>query len=361
MAKAMTGRERLTAVLSGEIPDRIPSTFLCNEYYTNHNPGSGTPIEFMKSVGADIMDREYELPFRTTYSGGVEFHQYFENGKTYRVFTTPIGKIFEEYIGAWGRELPFRQKSWIKDIEDYKVLKYVFEHTHFEPNYDWWDERDRYIGDDGIIVPLITDFRSSLEYLMENDQMQTTMDMADEPELLEEVLSVIRQKNIEACKIAAKCPAKFLNIWEDSSTTILSPKLYEKYVLPEMKEFTDILAEEGKKLIQHACGHIKHLMPLMAKEDVVAIESITPLHTGNIVMQDTFDTWGDKFVVIGGIDPAFFVQCTMEQLEEYVVNMIDGFGEYKRKFILQNSDSLPPGVSRTKVEKVVEIAKRYTF
>ncbi|MGI6012607.1 MAG: uroporphyrinogen decarboxylase family protein [Ruminococcus sp.] len=361
MPSEMTGRERLTAVLNGETPDRIPGICLCNGYYTNHNPGVGTPDEFAMSLGADILDRYSELPYRVEYTGGVEFERYYKDGKTFCEYRTPVGKIYEEYVGVWGTELPFRKNSYIKELEDYKVLQYVFEHTQYVENYDWWEERNRYIGDYGLVVPLITECRSSLEFLMENDQLRTTIDLAEEPEIVEELLEVIKEKNKEACRVAAKSPAQFFNIWEDTSTTILSPGLFEKYVLPEMNEFTSILEQEGKKLIHHACGKIKALLPLMAQEKVAAFESITPFHTGNVEMHEVFDVWKDKFVVIGGIDPVFLVRCTMEELEEYLMTMIESLGDYKRKFILQNSDSLPPKVSRAKIEKFLEIAKRFRF
>lgn len=361
MQQEMTGRERLTCMFEGKTPDRIASTFLMNEYYTNHNPGHGSPDDLMKELGADILDREYRLPYKKVYTGGVEYKDYYQDGKTYHIFETPVGTITEMYKGKWGSELPFKLECYVKELEDYKILQYVFEHTEFVEDYEWFEERDKVIGDNGILVPLVTEFRSSLEYLMEDNQIRTTYDLFNEEDIIGELLEVVKAKNIEACKVAAKSPAQILNIWEDSSTTILSPNLFEAYVLPEIKEFTDILKQEGKKLIHHACGHIKHLLPLMKREEVAAFESITPYHTGNINMTDCFQEWGDKYIVIGGIDPVFLVGCTVEELEKYLINTIESFGDYKKKFIISNSDSLPPGVSIEKLIKVIEVAKRFRF
>jgi uroporphyrinogen-III decarboxylase len=63
---------------------------------------------------------------------------------------------------------------------------------------------------------------------------------------------------------------------EDTSTTNINPAYYEKYILPEINGWCDILHGEGKKYIQHACGHLKHLLPLLGGSKIDGIESVSP-------------------------------------------------------------------------------------
>ena len=358
----MTSRERLTCLFEGGTPDRMGSSFLINPYYTNSLPGKPDPIEFMKELGADILDRDCPLPYEKVYTGGVTYEEIYKDGETRRIFETPVGSVYESYAGkmAWG-DIPFKTTSYIKTIEDYKILQYVFEHTEFKPSYDWFEERDKMIGDHGIVVPQATEFRSSLEYLSEDDVQRTTFDMMDYPEVVGEFLSVLREKNIEATKVAVESPAKYFNIWEDSSTTLLSPALFEEYVLPEFAEFTKIINGAGKQLIHHACGHIKALLPLMATENVAAFESLTPVSTGNIQMCDCAAAWGDKFLMIGGLDPMFLIQCSEAELTDYLETTIAQMGDLRHKWIIANGDSLPPNVSPDKLRLVIEIAKNHKF
>lgn len=358
----MTSRERLTCLFDGGVPDRMGSTFLINPYYTNSLPGKPDPVELMKELGADILDRDCPLPYEKKYSGGVTYEEVYKDGETRRIFTTPVGMVYESYAGkmAWG-DIPFKKESYIKTPEDYKILQYVFEHTEFVPNYDWYEERDRSLGDHGIVVPQATEFRSSLEYLFEDNIERTIFDMEDYPEIVGEFLQTLREKNIEATKIAAESPAQVFNIWEDSSTTLLSPALFEEYVLPEFAEFTKIINGAGKKLIHHACGHIKDLLQMMETEQVAAFESLTPAGTGNIQMCDCAKAWGDKFLMIGGIDPAFLISCTNEELESYLENTIESMGDLSKKWIIENGDSMPPRVSLDKLRLIIEVAKRHTF
>ncbi|MGI6012587.1 MAG: uroporphyrinogen decarboxylase family protein [Ruminococcus sp.] len=358
----MTSKERLSCILEGKTPDRVGSSFLINPYYTNSLPGKPDPIEFMKELGCDIIDRDGPLPYKKVLTGGVEYTDVFENGETVRTYTTPVGTVYESFAGpmAWG-SISHRKTSFVKEIEDYKILQYVYEHMFFEPDYEWYEERLKLIGDHGIIVPQVTEFRSSLEYLLEDNLQRTILDMADEPEIVDEFLHALRECNMRAAKAAAECPCTYFNIWEDSSTTLLSPGWFEKYVVPEFEEFTNILAQNGKKLIHHACGKIKNLLPLMAREQVAAFESVTPLPVGDIEMKDTFSAWEDKFAVIGGIDPTFLIRCTVEELETRCAAIIESLGDHKKRFVLANGDSLPPRVSREKLLKMIQVAKRYTF
>lgn len=358
----MTSRERLTCLFDGGVPDRMGSTFLINPYFTNSLPGKPDPLALLKELEADILDRDCPLPYEKRYTGGVTYEEIYKDGETRRIFTTPVGTIYESYAGkmAWG-DIPFKKESYIKDVEDYKILQYVFEHTEFDRNYDWFTERDQALGDHGIVVPQATEFRSSLEYLFEDDVERTIFDMADYPEVVEEFLQTMRAKNREAARIAVDCPAQVFNIWEDTSTTLLSPSLFEKYVMPEFADFTEIINGAGKKLIHHACGHIKKLLPLMAQEQVAAFESITPTGTGNVEMCDCASAWGDRFLMIGGLDPAFLISCTMQELEAYLEQTIAQIGCSKHKWILENSDSMPPKVDLDKLRLIVQIAKRHTF
>jgi len=358
----MTSKERLNCILEGKTPDRVASSFLINPYYTNSLPGKSDPIEFMKELGCDIIDRDGPLPYKKILTGGVTYTDEFINGETVRTYVTPVGTISETFAGPmlWG-SISHKNTSFVKTLEDYKILQYVYEHMEFEPDYSWYEERMELIGDHGIVVPQATEFRSALEYLLEDNLERTIVDLSEEPEIVEEFMNALREANIRACKAAAGCPATYYNIWEDSSTTLLSPSWFEEYVLPEFNEFTDILAANGKKLIHHACGKIKHLLSLMNQERVAAFESVTPLPVGDIHMCDCFEAWGDKYTVIGGLDPTFLIRSSMEELERRAVDTIESLGEYKERFILANGDSLPPRVAPEKLHKIMEVAKRYKF
>ena len=258
----------------------------------------------------------------------MEYTDVYENGETVRTYTTPVGTIYESFAGPmlWG-SISARKTSFVKKLEDYKkVLQYVFEHMDFEPDYSWYEERMELIGDHGIVVPQATEFRSSLEYLLEDNLQRTIIDLSEEPEIVEEFMQALKAANMRACRVAAGCPTTYFNSVGRLLDHTALPTWFEEYVLPEFNEFTDILAANGKRLIHHSCGKIKNLLPIMERESVAAFESVTPAPVGDIQIRDCYDAWDDKFAVIGGLDPTFLIRCTMEELEQRTVETIESLG-----------------------------------
>ena len=73
-------------------------------------------------------------------------------------------------------------------------------------------------------------------------------------------------------------------------------------------------------------------------------------------MQDAAALMPDKIGLIGGIEPAFFLKCSMEELEarvRYLLEIMKG-----KRFVLANSDSCPPGVSYEKFLLVSDLVRR---
>jgi len=143
--------------------------------------------------------------------------------------------------------------------------------------------------------------------------------------------------------------------WEDSSTQNYSPGQYDRYIAPEIAQWCALLETNGMHYIQHACGHLRHLLPLMKASGVMGVESISPPPTGNISLREAREVLGPELAIIGGIEPTRFLSLSMEALGPYVEQVIaDGQGG---PFVLANSDSCPPGVTVEKFALVADIAR----
>lgn len=178
----------------------------------------------------------------------------------------------------------------------------------------------------------------------------------DEPEKVEECLEVMREKDLETVKISVDSPAEGFIFWEDSSTTNINPAIFQKYTAPIINEWGKIIHKEGKMLVHHACGHIKDLLPLMRETEIDAIESITPVPTGNIEMKEAKNMLeGSGISLIGGIDPVFFTTSKMDELEEYITHLLKDMGS--KGFVLANSDSCPPDVEEEKFRMISRIVR----
>lgn len=179
--------------------------------------------------------------------------------------------------------------------------------------------------------------------------------MYDFPEVVEECLAVMEKVSVRSVEISVNSEAEGFIFWEDSSTTNISPDFFRKYTAPVIHKWGEMIHKHDKYLIHHACGQIRDLLPLMNKTAIDMVESISPPPTGNIDLDEAFTLLDNDKGLIGGIEPTFYEQCNMNELEErvnYLCSMSKG-----RKFILANSDSCPPGVTYEKLKEVGRIVR----
>ena len=94
----------------------------------------------------------------------------------------------------------------------------------------------------------------------------------------------------------------------------------------------------------------------MCEIEIDMIESISPPPTGNIDIADASEPMPENVGLIGEIEPTFFVNCTLSELEERTLYLIDVMKG--KRFVLANSDSCPPDVDYEKFLHVSEIVKR---
>jgi hypothetical protein len=80
-----------------------------------------------------------------------------------------------------------------------------------------------------------------------------------------------------------------------------------------------------------------------------------PPPTGNIDLDEAFPMLPQRIALIGGIEPVFFKDCTVEQLKERVRELLHIAGG--RRYVLANSDSCPPGVSLEKFYAVAPLLR----
>ncbi|MCP4397095.1 MAG: hypothetical protein GY801_07340 [bacterium] len=133
----------------------------------------------------------------------------------------------------------------------------------------------------------------------------------------------------------------------------MSPKLFARYIAPEMTRWGQAVHAAGKLLIHHACGHLRDLLPIMKEEEIDVVESLSPPPTGNVEIWDAQQILSHDVGIIGGIEPTHFLQLDGKQLQRYVESLLDRVDP--RHYILANSDSCPPGVSVEKFRLVTEI------
>jgi uroporphyrinogen-III decarboxylase len=369
----MSSRERLLAALRGEAVDRLPwSPFLA--YWWDFQPKAMQDrgqVAFLREIGADALLRGFTTAFTCSDVQGISQYDSFiepipgvefrreEKGDLWRnTFTTPVGALTSTARFSQDGNTRFVVDHPVKSKEDYKILRYIVERMVIKPNYAAVQREIRDVGEDGLSVPLVspflkTPFQALVEHYVGIEQL--VYHLADFPEEVEETLGVMSEKAMQAVRISVESPAQAFITWEDSSTTSISPALFRRYIVPELDRWGQVIHAASKLFLHHACGHVRALLPMMAKECVDAIESLSPPPTGNVEIWDARQTLGPEMGLIGGIEPVHFLNLDLPQLRAYVADLIERMGTHR--YILANSDSCPPGVTVEKFYLVSEMVR----
>jgi uroporphyrinogen-III decarboxylase len=371
--EAMTSNERLLSALRGESVDRIPwSPFLA--YWWEHQPQdfqARGQVSFFREIGADALLRGFVTAFDSSdvhglsaYPGfilpipGVEFSRKGIGDDWFIKYETPVGALHTVARNSPIGNTRFVVEHPVKTREDYKILSWIISRMQIEPNYSAVQQEIDLVGHDGLSMPLIspflkTPFQSLIEHFVGTERL--IYDLADYPEEVEALLEIMSEKARRAVLLSAESPAQAFITWEDSSTTNVSPTLFARYIAPEISAWGEIIHDAGKFLVHHACGHLKALLPIMAEECVDAIESVSSQPTGNVTMAEAREVLGPEMGLIGGIEPVHFLNLSVSELREYVVELLDQMPVYK--YILANSDSCPPGVQIEKFRMITDLVR----
>lgn len=355
----MQPKERLLAALSGREIDRLPwSPFLA--YYWEDQPAAVQKrgqLAFLQELGADPLLR-----------GSHVLHHVQENGFTIRteqsgnerltVYETPVGNLRLRHVYSPAGNTWFLVEHPVRSIEDFRLLGWIFEHLSVTPNLGEFETDARRFGQDALCVPVIgADCKTCFQSMVERwvGTVELAYAVADFPKVVEETLQSMLNVSLQTVDIAMQSSAEAFIFWEDSSTTNISPAMFERYVAPEINAWGRRIHADGRYLIHHACGHLHDLIPLMAKTEIDMIESISPPPTGNIELWQARAILPDHIGLCGGIEPTVFLNSSIDDLEIYVNDLIKRMGN--NRFILANSDSCPPGVAIEKFKRVTRLVQ----
>lgn len=125
----------------------------------------------------------------------------------------------------------------------------------------------------------------------------------------------------------------------DASSTVISPKIFEKFVAPYDAEIIRLAHEAGQRVVYHTCGGMMPILELVAAMETDAMETFTPpAMGGDVNLKEARRRLGQKVCFIGGFDQFhFFVGCRPEDTRKEVRRCFEEAGK-EGAYILSPSD-----------------------
>ena len=204
----MTHKERILMAARGEIPDVLPYVPRFDLWYTANSYADTLPPEHKGRTADEIARAEgwalhkvipellkvdspdenlhrglglYSLKengYWIEFSSNVDIRVH-QEGDTKRVeYHTPIGmvsvmEIITEEMKSAGASITWLEERAIKRVEDYRILKYIFENIEIKPDYERYSKWQNEVGDDGVAIQMGAFAPSPLQHI-QRDLLEAT-------------------------------------------------------------------------------------------------------------------------------------------------------------------------------------------
>jgi MtaA/CmuA family methyltransferase len=161
------------------------------------------------------------------------------------------------------------------------------------------------------------------------------LDLIDNPQMYTESAEVIIDNQIRFAQAQVAVGADMVGVG-DSVASLISPQMYEGFVLPFEKRLFDAIHEAGAAVKLHVCGDISRSIHLMARTgcDVIDVDWMVPLDGARAAV-------GPNVALAGNFDPsAVLLQGTPREVADAARRNVKTGGQ---RFILQPGCEVPPG------------------
>jgi len=376
----MTHKERILMAARGEMPDVLPYVPRFDLWYTANSYADTLPPEHKGRTADEIARAEgwalhkvipellkVETPEENLHRGlglyslkengyWIEFSsnvdiRVHQKGDTKRVeYHTPIGmvsvmEIITEEMKSAGASITWLEERAIKRVEDYRILKYIFENIEIKPDYARYSKWQNEVGDDGVAIQMGAFAPSPLQHI-QRDLLEATEffyhynDYQQEMQSLAEGIEHVYEQLLQT---VAKSSAEIVLWGANYDDMITYPTYFEKEITPWLQKASRILAENGKLMLSHTDGENRGLMDLIRDCGIHIAEAVCPYPMMRVKIEDYYRQWGDKITIFGGIPQSLLSAETAS--EEDFQGYLDHFFKAVapgRRIIVGVADTTPP-------------------
>ena len=110
----------------------------------------------------------------------------------------------------------------------------------------------------------------------------------------ETLLRALEKRADERYRVIAKSPAGIVNGTDNINSEIVSPKLFEKYIISFYNKQAKILRKKDKILEDHMDGKLMYLKDLISKMNLDVVEAFTPPPMGDLSLAEARSAWKRK-------------------------------------------------------------------
>jgi len=363
----VTNRERILAILDGKTPDRIPWIPRLQIWYEANRRAGTLPERYrqrsLREVERDVFGGTaardgmiYHMEIRDVEIRSRRVHQM----ETVTEYVTPVGTVTTRLRstdrlrsqGIQDAEVEFM----LKRREDYPVVEYLIEHTHYIPTFEQYERYEREIGEEGYPMVNCGDcpFHHWLRALVGYDRGYYHLN--DYPNEVERLLGTLTDRLKETVwRHMLDSPARLLMHGHHLSSQMTPPPLFEQYILPCYEELSPLLRSRGKVLALHADNDTRAILSHIERAGFGMVECFATAPMVPTTLAEARQAWGDRVIIWGGIPSVILEEpYTDEQFEQYLDELFRTIAP-GNAFILGIADNAMPGSKIERIRRITEV------
>jgi hypothetical protein len=285
----MTFGERVSAVLHGERPDRVPYA-----PYDNLVPRGDFERE-LRNRGMGLCLRR-----RGIWSETPDVHVEYETEEdiSYATYHTPAGTVRtaqRTHVGRISDGESIEAEWMIKEVADFEPVVFMVENTVFHADYDGFLAHVRDVGSDGIVRFEGTQppYDSTESYFSLGDWAQA---QHEHPQQFARLLQAVERRVDRMMPLLIEAPCEFVSL--GSLSGIYGPRQYEQHTLPFYQRYVPALKAAGKIPSLHAHNsNLSLFVALVRETGAPVVEAFTPPPVGDLSLADARAAWGPDTVI----------------------------------------------------------------
>ncbi len=315
-----TPRENMLRVFRHETPEWLPLTGHCDPYNQPNRAGMDpelaaalgevhwgdeATVKFSRHLGLDIMDW-YGLPLRITRRN-VTAEWRTAGDITTTLWHTPQGDL-RETIQVCREDNGAVSSNWtehlVKGPEDLPRLAAIFEDEVIEPDPAAMErarQRRELIGDDGLLLGPMDGTPLGMMFRVYSGVAVLAYLWADAPGALRDCFAVMERNYLRRLTIGVQSDIDAVVTVDDTSTTAISPAMFEACNLELTDARADAAHAAGKLYLHHSCGLIRDLLPLYRRTRMDAVHAFTIPPIGNVTVAAGRKALGDRITIMTGV------------------------------------------------------------
>ena len=275
---------------------------------------------------------------------------------TKHIIRSPAGEasaVYRKNSSNFG-EMPL--KWWVETAEDIEALTYIEQHTRYRFNRQTYD---RLLAEWGHLgLPCMCMPRVNIQRLLIDlcGVENTFYLLNDEEDAVEELLRAIDGAQLKMADMLRETPFEWINYGDNIHAKVLSPRLFEKYVIPAYQARNQRLQGAGKFTFAHFDGDVKELLPYFQACGLNGIEAVTPLPQGDITLREARAAMDGIFLVDGIAALLFDESYPLDELKRQTLECLELF---EGQLVLGISDEMSSTGTLDRIEYVTELVEDF--